>query len=129
MTRDEPAAPRIIERGADIAPALEGIGPPLLQRLYAGRGVRTPEELDYGLRGLPHVADLRNLGLVGAIELESRPGAPGARGWEAMKLAWEAGLMIRVTGDIIALSPPFIISEDEIERLFTQLADILKRID
>ena len=61
MTRDEPAAPRIIERGADIAPALEGIGPPLLQRLYAGRGVRKPEELDYGLRGLPHFSGLRGI--------------------------------------------------------------------
>ena len=99
--------------------------------LFARVGSLAPnwENALHGLRGLPHVADLRNLGLVGAIELESRPGAPGARGWEAMKLAWEAGLMIRVTGDIIALSPPFIISEDEIERLFTQLADILKRID
>lgn len=81
------------------------------------------------LRGRPHVADIRNLGLVGAIELESRPGAPGARGWQAMKLAWEEGLMIRVTGDIIALSPPFIITEAQIDGLFDRLAEILDRLD
>ena len=87
------------------------------------------EDAIHALRGLPYVADLRNLGLVGAIELESRPGAPGKRAWEAMKAAWDAGLMIRVTGDIIALSPPFIISEREIDTLFTKLADILRRLD
>ncbi len=86
------------------------------------------EEAVHALRGLPHVIDLRNLGLVAGIELESRPGAPGARAWEAMKLAWEAGLMIRVTGDIIALSPPFIITEDEIDTLFATLADVLRRV-
>ena len=87
------------------------------------------EDAIHALCGLPHVADLRNLGLVGAIELESRPGASGKRAWEAMRAAWDAGLMIRVTGDIIALSPPFIISESEIDTLFTTLADILRRLD
>ena len=87
------------------------------------------EEAVHGLRGLPHVIDLRNLGLVAGIELESRPGAPGARAMDAMKMAWAEGVMIRVTGDIIALSPPFIITEDEIARLFETLAAILKRLD
>lgn len=73
--------------------------------------------------------DLRNLGLVGAIELAPREGAPGKRAWQAMKMAWEAGIMIRVTGDIIALSPPFIITEDEIERLFATLGGILRKLD
>lgn len=82
----------------------------------------------HGLKGLPHVKDLRNLGLVGAIELESRPGAAGTRGADAMKAAWADGLMIRVTGDTIAMSPPLIISEAEIEELFTKLADILRKI-
>ncbi len=89
----------------------------------------TWEAAVHSLRGLPHVIDLRNLGLVGAIELAPRPGAPGKRAWEAMTRAWEAGLMLRVTGDIIALSPPFIISEAEIETLFSRLADILRTID
>ncbi|MDB6454074.1 aspartate aminotransferase family protein [Falsirhodobacter sp. 20TX0035] len=86
------------------------------------------EEAVHGLRGLPHVKDLRNLGLVAGIELEPRPGAAGARGTEAMKTAWDRGLMIRVTGDIIALSPPLIISEGEIDMLFGTLADILRTL-
>lgn len=84
------------------------------------------EDALHSLKGLPHVQDLRNLGLVGAIELESRPGALGARGMDAMKLAWDDGVMIRVTGDIIALSPPLIISESEVESLFGKLDAILK---
>lgn len=84
------------------------------------------EDALHSLKGLPHVQDLRNLGLVGAIELESRPGAPGARGMDAMKLAWDDGVMIRATGDIIALSPPLIISESEVESLFGKLDAILK---
>lgn len=86
------------------------------------------EEAVHSLKGLPNVIDLRNLGLVAGIELSPRQGAPGARGAEAMKLAWEKGLMIRVTGDIIALSPPFIITEDEIHTLFGKLADILRNL-
>ena len=86
------------------------------------------EDAMHGLKGLPHVKDLRNLGLVGAIELESRPGAPGTRATEAMKEAWRQGLMIRVTGDIIALSPPLIITEAEIETLFSKLAHIFRGI-
>ncbi|RPE66544.1 beta-alanine--pyruvate transaminase [Pacificibacter maritimus] len=82
----------------------------------------------HSLKGLPHVKDIRNLGLVGAIELESRAGAVGARGMEAMKAAWAEGVMIRVTGDIIALSPPLIISEEEIQTLFGKLAGVLKNI-
>lgn len=86
------------------------------------------EEAVHSLKGRPNVVDLRNLGLVAGIELASRPGAPGARGFEAMKLAWDAGLMIRLTGDIIQLSPPFIITEDEIQTLFGKLADILRKL-
>ena len=61
MNRDEPSSASIVERQADITPALAGVGPPLLQRLYAGRGVRTADELDYGLKGLPHFSGLRGI--------------------------------------------------------------------
>jgi beta-alanine--pyruvate transaminase len=82
----------------------------------------------HSLRGLPHVIDLRNIGLIGAIELESRPGAPGARAFDAMLAAFDAGLMIRVTGDIIALSPPLIIEPAQIDRLFTTLTGVLRKL-
>ncbi|SNZ20494.1 aspartate aminotransferase family protein [Cohaesibacter gelatinilyticus] len=87
------------------------------------------EEAVHSLNGTKHVIDLRNLGLVGAIELASRDGAPGARGMDVMVKAWEKGIMVRVTGDILALSPPFIIEKAEIDRIFETLAEILPTVD
>ncbi len=75
------------------------------------------EEAVHGLRDAPRVVDIRNCGLMAAIELEPRPGAPGARGHDAMIAAFRHGAMIRVTGDTIALSPPLTITEDQIARL------------
>ena len=80
----------------------------------------------HALRELPYVIDLRNIGLIGAIELEPRAGAPGARAFDAMRAAFEAGLLIRVTGDIIALSPPLIIEPAHIDRLFSTLERVLR---
>jgi beta-alanine--pyruvate transaminase len=82
----------------------------------------------HGLRDLPNVIDIRNLGLMGAVELQPRAGAAGARGYEVLVKSLEQGLLIRATGDIIALSPPLIISEDEIDKLFDILARVLKAI-
>lgn len=87
------------------------------------------EERIHQLRGRRHVVDIRNLGLVGAVELSPRDGAPGARGYEAIWRAFEAGLMVRVTGDIIALSPPLIVSEDQIDEIFTTLEQVIDAID
>lgn len=87
------------------------------------------EEALHSLKGARHVIDLRNLGLVGAIELAPRDGAPGARGMEAMMAAWERGAMIRVTGDIIALSPPLIIEKSHIDQLFSTIGDVLAGIE
>ncbi len=81
------------------------------------------------LKGLPHVIDLRNLGLIGAVELEPIVGQPSKRAFSAFLQAFEEGLLIRTTGDIIALSPPLIITKGQIERLFDILADVLKRIE
>lgn len=83
------------------------------------------EEAIHSLRGLPHVIDIRNYGLIGAIELEPDPDAPGKRAFSAFLKAFDYGLMIRATGDTIALSPPLIISEDEIGRLFEMLGHVL----
>jgi len=78
------------------------------------------------LKGLPHVIDIRNLGLVAGIELESRPGQPTARAFDVFLKAYEQGLLIRTTGDTIALSPPLIITKDQIDQIFETLSDILK---
>ncbi|MCS7102047.1 MAG: aminotransferase class III-fold pyridoxal phosphate-dependent enzyme, partial [Burkholderiaceae bacterium] len=81
------------------------------------------------LRGARHVIDIRNLGLVGGIELEPRPGAPGARALEAHVRCFEAGVLVRMTGDVLALSPPLIIEEDQIGRLVETIRAVLARID
>jgi beta-alanine--pyruvate transaminase len=82
----------------------------------------------HALKGLPHVIDIRNLGLIGAIELQPIDGAPTKRAFQAFLDAYEKGVLIRTTGDIIALSPPLIISKGQIEHLFDTLADVLKNL-
>jgi beta-alanine--pyruvate transaminase len=83
----------------------------------------------HSLKGARHVIDIRNLGLVGGIELEPRPGAPGARGLQAHVKCFEAGVLVRFTGDILALSPPLIIEKAQIERIVETIRDVLARID
>ena len=80
----------------------------------------------HSLRGLPNVIDVRNLGLVGGIELEPRAGTPGARAFDAFVDCFNRGVLIRVTGDIIALSPPLIIDERQIDQLVGTVASAIK---
>lgn len=87
------------------------------------------EDALHALKGLPHVIDIRNLGLIGAIELEPIEGAPTKRAFQAFLDAYEKGVLICTTGDIIALSPPLTISKGQIEHLFDTLADVLKNLD
>ncbi|WP_338724092.1 aspartate aminotransferase family protein [Devosia sp. XK-2] len=83
----------------------------------------------HSLKGLPHVIDIRNIGLVGAIELEPIAGQPTKRAFSAFLKAYEQGLLIRTTGDIIALSPPLIISESQIGEIVSTLSGILKTLE
>jgi beta-alanine--pyruvate transaminase len=106
------------------------------QEIYRREGLLTRasevakdwEQGVHSLKGSPHVIDLRNLGLIGAIELEPIAGKPGARGYAAFTKAFEKGLLIRVTGDIIALSPPLIIESQHIQQVFSMLKDVLREI-
>ncbi len=86
------------------------------------------ENAVHSLRGARHVVDVRNLGLVAGIELESRDGAAGARAYDVMLDCFQTGLLIRVTGDIIALSPPLIVEQSHIDRMVSELADALARV-
>jgi beta-alanine--pyruvate transaminase len=88
----------------------------------------TFEAAAHALRGEKHVKDVRNLGLVAGIELDSRDGAPGARAYEVFVKCYEAGVLIRFTGDILAFSPPLIVSEEEIARLFGTVRDVLATV-
>ncbi len=83
----------------------------------------------HSLADARHVIDIRNLGLIAGIELEPRPGKPTERAIEAYEAAFDAGLMIRVTGDIIALSPPLIIDKAQIDQIVDTLRAVLSRID
>ena len=86
------------------------------------------EDAAHALKGTRHVIDIRNCGLIAGIELEPRPAAPGARGYEAFLKAFEDGVLIRVTGDTIALSPPLIIEKPQIDRLFDTVRSILATV-
>ena len=101
--RDE----QLFERAAQMAPVFEAAA--------------------HSLRGLPHVKDVRNLGLVCGIELESIPCKPTARAYDVFERCfWQKNILLRTTGDILALSPPLVISEGQIEELFAQIGEALK---
>jgi len=87
------------------------------------------EEALHSLKGLPHVIDIRNIGLVGAIELEPIAGQPTKRAFSAFLQAYEQALLIRTTGDIIALSPPLIVEKSHIDQIVGTLSNILKTLE
>jgi beta-alanine--pyruvate transaminase len=86
----------------------------------------TWQEAVHSVRGPAHVIDIRNFGLIGAVELEPRPGKPGARGFDVFLKCFERGVMVRVTGDTIALSPPLIIEEKQIAQIVETLAGAIR---
>ena len=82
----------------------------------------------HALRETPRVIDVRNLGIVAGIELEARPGAVGARGFETFVKCFERGLLVRVTGDTIALSPPLIVELKQVDEMFGTLAEVIREV-
>jgi beta-alanine--pyruvate transaminase len=87
------------------------------------------EDAAHSLKGRRHVIDVRNLGLVAGIELEPRMGAPGKRASELFQKCFDTGLLVRATGDIVALSPPLIVEKTHIDQMFGQIGDALASID
>jgi beta-alanine--pyruvate transaminase len=92
----------------------------------AKRVAQAFEQAVHGLRGLPHVADIRNYGLVAGIELEPVAGSPGSRAFGVYLRCFERGLLIRTTGDTIALSPALIIEDSHLDELFGVLSQALR---
>jgi beta-alanine--pyruvate transaminase len=82
----------------------------------------------HSLKGLPHVIDIRNMGLIGAVELEPIAGQPTKRAFSAFLAAYDKGILIRTTGDIIAMSPPLIVTKPQIDELIGTLAGVLKTL-
>jgi len=87
------------------------------------------EDMLHGLKGERFVIDVRNLGLMGAVELEPRPGAPTHRAYDAMRMAWDQGVMVRTTGDTIAMSPPLIVEKSQIDRIGETLREVFKKVE
>jgi beta-alanine--pyruvate transaminase len=81
----------------------------------------------HSLRDEPNVIDVRNIGLVGGVELKPLPGEPAKRAFNVFLDCWDKGLLIRTTGDTIALSPPLIIEGSHIERIIDTLRGALRR--
>jgi beta-alanine--pyruvate transaminase len=84
------------------------------------------EDAAHSMKGLPNVIDVRNMGLVAGVELQPRPGKPTERATSIFHRCFDAGVLIRTTGDIVALSPPLIIEQPHIDRLFGTLADAIR---
>jgi beta-alanine--pyruvate transaminase len=86
------------------------------------------EERLHGLRGRRNVIDIRNIGLMGAVELSSRPGAVGERAYDAMVMGFEKGLMLRITGDTLAMSPPLMVTAEQIDEIVDMLGGIIDEL-
>ncbi|MBU1378481.1 MAG: aspartate aminotransferase family protein [Alphaproteobacteria bacterium] len=95
----------------------------------AGDLAETWADALHGLRDLPLVTDIRNLGLMAGIDLAPKAGAPGGRGYAAMVAAFEAGVLIRATGDTLAMSPPLIVSEAQIDQLVSTVRTVISALD
>ena len=99
----------LFERAADLAP--------------------TWEDALHSLKDSAHVVDIRNIGLAGAVEIAPRNGAPGARAFDLFLKCFENGLLMRQTGETVALSPPLIIDTDQIGQIVDIIGAALKQID
>jgi beta-alanine--pyruvate transaminase len=97
------------------------------------RGARMQAKLEsavHSLKGMPNVIDIRNTGLVAAIEFAPRPGAaPGKRAFEAFLKCFEAGVLLRAAGDNIAIAPPLIVNDSQIDQIISILTDVLPTIE
>lgn len=98
----------------------------LFERAHALSGVF--EDAAHELANAPYVKDVRNLGLVAGIELESRPGSASARAHEVFIKCFERGVLVRYTGDILAFSPPLTIDENQIAQIFDTVASVLNEV-
>ncbi len=83
----------------------------------------------HSLKGAPHVIDARNIGMMAAVELAPRDGEPTLRALDVFQRSFDAGVLIRTTGDILALTPSLIIDESQIDQIITTIRDALQAVD
>jgi beta-alanine--pyruvate transaminase len=84
------------------------------------------QDAAHSMRDLPHVTDVRDFGLIAGIEMEPRPGAAGQRALDVFRRCFDDGVLVRVTGDIVALSPPLIVERPHMDRIFGTLSDAIR---
>ena len=78
---------------------------------------------------MARVIDIRNYGLMGAVELEPKSGTPGSRGYNALVKCFEAGILTRYTADTLAFSPSLIVEKAQIDRIFETVRKVLQSLD
>jgi beta-alanine--pyruvate transaminase len=104
----------------------------LLERDNAPQQVRelAPhfERAVHSLKGAPHVADIRNIGLAAGLTIASLPGEPARRPYDIAMAMWDKGFYVRYGGDVIAMAPPFISTPAELDRMVSALGDTLHAI-
>jgi beta-alanine--pyruvate transaminase len=86
------------------------------------------EQALHSLRDEPNVIDIRNIGLVGGVELQPLAGQPTKRAFDVFLDCYDKGVMIRTTGDIIAMSPPLIVEKSHIDHIIDTLRGALRRV-
>ncbi len=86
------------------------------------------QDAAHAMRDIPGVIDVRDMGLIAGIELEPRKGAPTARAMEVFRWCFDHGVLVRVTGDIVALSPPLIIENHHVDRIFDTLSEAIRAV-
>jgi beta-alanine--pyruvate transaminase len=86
------------------------------------------QDAAHAMRSVPGVVDVREMGLIAGIELEPRPGKPTARALDVFRRCFDDGVLVRVTGDIVALSPPLIIEKQHVDRIFETLSDAIRAV-
>ncbi|MEZ5570140.1 MAG: aspartate aminotransferase family protein [Halioglobus sp.] len=86
------------------------------------------EEKLHALRGAPHVTDIRNIGLAGAVQLQAYPGEPARRPFEVSMRMWEKGFYMRYSGDNLAIAPAFVMPSDDIDALLGTLGETLREL-
>ena len=82
----------------------------------------------HALRGAPHVVDIRNFGLAGALQLDALPGAPARRPFEVAMRMWDKGFYVRYGADSIQLGPPFVIEKAQLDDVFSALGESLREL-
>jgi beta-alanine--pyruvate transaminase len=98
------------------------------ENLFQAPQAKYFEDGVHSLKGLPNVVDCRNLGLIGAVELASRPGAVGERGYETFEKCWERGVFVRPVGDSVAFCPPLIAQKKHLDQMFGTVTEVLKTV-